>query len=65
VARIRIDPRVIHVEHGWWFQKGGARLRNMEINVNLLTDNQPPYDPAMEPISCEATLQGQRHRMIV
>jgi hypothetical protein len=41
VARIRIDPRVIHVEHGWWFQKGGARLRNMEINVNLLTDNQP------------------------
>jgi hypothetical protein len=47
VARIRIDPRVIHVEHGWWFQ---------------LTDNQPPYDPAMEPISCEATLQGQRRR---
>jgi uncharacterized protein YegL len=34
-------------------------------NVYLLTDNQPPYDPAMEPITCEATLQGQRRRLIV
>jgi thiosulfate reductase/polysulfide reductase chain A len=43
-----IDPRVIHVEHGWWFPEEPAPDYGIwKSNVNLLTDNQPPYDPAM------------------
>jgi len=44
----RIDPRVIHVEHGWWFPEEAAPEYGVwKSNANLLTDNQPPYDPAM------------------
>jgi anaerobic selenocysteine-containing dehydrogenase len=43
-----IDPRVIHVEHGWWFPEEPAPDYGIwKSNANLLTDNQPPYDPAM------------------
>ncbi len=44
----RIDPRVVHVEHGWWFPEEPAPEYGIwKSNANLLTDNQPPYDPAM------------------
>lgn len=43
-----IDPRVIHAEHGWWYpEEKGPDYGVWTSNVNLLTDNQPPYDPAM------------------
>jgi anaerobic selenocysteine-containing dehydrogenase len=43
-----IDPRVIHAEHGWWYpEESGPEYGVWTSNVNLLTDNQPPYDPAM------------------
>jgi anaerobic selenocysteine-containing dehydrogenase len=43
-----IDPRVIHVEHGWWFPEDASPDHGIwKSNANLLTDNQPPYDPAM------------------
>jgi len=43
-----IDPRVIAAEHGWWFPEEPAPEYGVwKSNVNLLTDNQPPYDPAM------------------
>jgi anaerobic selenocysteine-containing dehydrogenase len=43
-----IDPRVIHVEHGWWFPEEPAPDYGIwKSNANLLTDSQPPYDPAM------------------
>ena len=43
-----IDPRVIHAEHGWWFPEQPAPQYGIwQSNVNLLTDNGPPYDPAM------------------
>jgi anaerobic selenocysteine-containing dehydrogenase len=43
-----IDPRVIHAQHGWWFPESqGPEYGVWKSNVNLLTDNQPPYDPAM------------------
>ncbi len=43
-----IDPRVIHVEHGWWFPEEPAPDYGIwKSNANVLTDNQPPYDPAM------------------
>ncbi|MGD0024471.1 MAG: molybdopterin-dependent oxidoreductase [Xanthobacteraceae bacterium] len=52
-----IDPRVVHVEHGWWFPEEPAPDYGIwKSNVNLLTDNQPPYDPAMGTYQLRALL---------
>lgn len=52
-----IDPRVVHVEHGWWFPEEPAPDHGIwKSNVNLLTDNQPPYDPAMGTYQLRALL---------
>jgi len=48
-ARIteEINPRVINVEHGWWFpEKSGPDYGVWQSNANMLTNNKPPYDPA-------------------
>lgn len=43
-----IDPKVIHVEHGWWFPEEEGPLHGVwKSNANILTRNGPPYDPAM------------------
>jgi len=42
-----INPRVINVEHGWWFpERSGPDYGVWESNANILTSNAPPYDPA-------------------
>ena len=52
-----IDPRVIAAQHGWWFPDQGAPAYGVwQSNVNLLTDNQPPYDPAMGTYQLRALL---------
>ena len=52
-----IDPRVIDAEHGWWFPEEPAPDYGVwKSNVNLLTDNQPPYDPAMGTYQLRALL---------
>ncbi len=52
-----IDPRVIAAEHGWWFPEDPAPEYGVwRSNVNLLTDNQPPYDPAMGTYQLRALL---------
>jgi thiosulfate reductase/polysulfide reductase chain A len=52
-----IDPRVIQAEHGWWFpEEPGPDYGVWKSNVNLLTDNQPPYDPAMGTYQLRALL---------
>jgi anaerobic selenocysteine-containing dehydrogenase len=52
-----IDPRVIAAEHGWWFPEEPAPEYGVwKSNVNLLTDNQPPYDPAMGTYQLRALL---------
>lgn len=52
-----IDPRVIAAEHGWWFPEEPAPDYGVwRANVNLLTDNQPPYDPAMGTYQLRALL---------
>lgn len=52
-----IDPRVIAAEHGWWFPEEPAPGYGVwKANVNLLTDNQPPYDPAMGTYQLRALL---------
>jgi thiosulfate reductase/polysulfide reductase chain A len=52
-----IDPRVINAQHGWWFpEEPGPDYGVWKSNVNLLTDNQPPYDPAMGTYQLRALL---------
>lgn len=42
-----IHPKVVNIEHGWWFpEKQGPDYGFMESNANVLTDIAPPYDPA-------------------
>ncbi|MBF0516005.1 MAG: molybdopterin oxidoreductase, partial [Nitrospirae bacterium] len=42
-----IHPRVISVEHGWWFPERADELESLwESNANCLTADTPPYDPA-------------------
>jgi anaerobic selenocysteine-containing dehydrogenase len=52
-----VDPRVIAAQHGWWFPEEPAPDYGVwRSNVNLLTDNQPPYDPAMGTYQLRALL---------
>ncbi len=42
-----INPRVINIEHGWWFpEKAGSEFGIWESNANVLTNSEPPYDQA-------------------
>jgi thiosulfate reductase/polysulfide reductase chain A len=41
-----IDPRVVAVDHAWWFpEKTGPEYGVWESNANVLTNSAPPYDP--------------------
>jgi thiosulfate reductase/polysulfide reductase chain A len=52
-----IDPRVVSAQHAWWFpDQPGPEYGVWQSNVNLLTDNQPPYDPAMGTYQLRALL---------
>ncbi len=52
-----IDPRVVAVEHGWWFPElPGPEHGVFESNANLLTNDGPPYDPAMGTYQLRALL---------
>jgi anaerobic selenocysteine-containing dehydrogenase len=44
-----LDPRVVIAAFGWWFpEQGPGQLYGwQEANLNLLTDDSPPLDPAM------------------
>ena len=48
VVTMRVHPRVISAEPFWWFpEKGGPEYGCWESNVNAITSNDPPYDPAV------------------
>ena len=48
---------MIAAQHGWWFPEEPAPDYGVwTSNVNLLTDNQPPYDPAMGTYQLRALL---------
>jgi anaerobic selenocysteine-containing dehydrogenase len=52
-----IDPRVINAEHAWWFPDAGPPDYGVwTSNVNMLTDNAPPYDPQMGTYQLRALL---------
>ena len=44
-----IDPRVVNVSYAWWFpEEGISQLYGWEeSNINILTDDNPPYNPEM------------------
>ena len=44
-----IDPRVVSVGYGWWFPEAGedAMFGWDEANLNILTDDGPPFSPEM------------------
>lgn len=52
-----LDPRVIAAEHAWWFPEAPAPEYGIwQSNINLLTSNEPPYDPAMGTYQLRALL---------
>ena len=52
-----IHPHVIHCEHGWWFpEREGPDHGMWESNANVLTNQSPPYDPAMGTYQLRALL---------
>ncbi len=43
-----IDPRVVLAEHDWWFPEMPAPEHGVwESNINMLTSEEPPYDPGI------------------
>jgi anaerobic selenocysteine-containing dehydrogenase len=53
-----IDPRVIILSFGWWVpERKDLELSGWkESNINLLTDNDPPYDPTIGSTPLRAVL---------
>jgi anaerobic selenocysteine-containing dehydrogenase len=43
-----LDPRVVAAEHGWWFPENLVPDHGVwESNINVVTSNKAPFDPAM------------------
>lgn len=43
-----LDPRVVNVQHGWWFPEAdGTEYGWRECNANILTSAAPPYNRAI------------------
>jgi anaerobic selenocysteine-containing dehydrogenase len=52
-----IDSRVVNVQHGWWFpEESGPEYGVWKSNANVLTNIDPPYDPAMGTYQLRALL---------
>jgi anaerobic selenocysteine-containing dehydrogenase len=53
-----INPKVIVLSFGWWFpERKDLELSGWkESNLNILTDNGPPYDPAVGSTPLRAVL---------
>jgi len=60
-----IDPRVVGVDYAWWFPEKGADQQYgwRESNINILTDDNPPYNrelgsTSLRGILCKVYKQG-------
>ena len=43
-----LDPRVLVASYGWWFPEKPENLYSWsESNINVLTRNEPPYEPSL------------------
>jgi anaerobic selenocysteine-containing dehydrogenase len=52
-----IHPGIVNVQHGWWFPEDpGPEYGVWKSNANVLTNNGPPYDPAIGTYQLRALL---------
>ena len=52
-----IHPKVVNVQFGWWFpEEEGPEYGVWKSNANVLTNNGPPYDPALGTYQLRALL---------
>jgi len=52
-----MDPRVVVSQASWWYpEEPGPEHGLWKSNVNVLTRNGPPYDPAMGSVTFRALL---------
>jgi anaerobic selenocysteine-containing dehydrogenase len=52
-----IDPRIVILEHGWWFPEKTSALSGWdESNVNILTSSDPPYGRELGSVSLRGIL---------
>jgi anaerobic selenocysteine-containing dehydrogenase len=52
-----INPKAVNVQFGWWFpEKEGPQYGVWESNANVLTNTEPPYDPAIGTYQLRALL---------
>jgi anaerobic selenocysteine-containing dehydrogenase len=52
-----IDPRVVNIQHAWWFPEEPDPEHGVwKSNANVLTNMDPPYDPAMGTYQLRALL---------
>jgi len=44
-----LDPRVVEIDYGWYFpeRKDKRMMDWTAANINILTDNKPPFNPEM------------------
>jgi anaerobic selenocysteine-containing dehydrogenase len=53
-----VAPRVVGADYGWWFpEKGVSSLYGWaESNINILTDDEPPFNREMGSTSLRGIL---------
>ncbi len=52
-----LDPRVVAAQASWWYPEDPAPDHGLwKSNANVLTSNEPPYDPAMGSVTFRALL---------
>lgn len=52
-----IDPRVVHVPHGWWFpEKPGPEHGCFDANINVVLTADAPRDPVCGSVPTRGTL---------
>ncbi len=52
-----IKSNVVNIQHGWWFPEDDTPEYGVwKSNANVLTSNEPPYDPAMGTYQLRALL---------
>ena len=50
-------PKVVNVQFGWWSpEEEGPEYGVWKSNANVLTNNGPPYDPALGTYQLRAML---------
>ena len=52
-----IDPRVVIADYGWWYPEKSENMHGWkESNMNILTDNNPPYSRELGSVTLRGIL---------